>query len=78
MAINTTNGRLSMMELDLDYEPGLPMSPGALGLDDQQQLLWGFPEILWGAGAAVAEFWCALTGKSGFTGGAEIDVFSAQ
>lgn len=48
MAITTDNGKLAIMEYDQDVEPGLPMSPGTLGQDDQQQLLWGFPEILWG------------------------------
>lgn len=48
MPISTDNGKLAIMELDQDYEPGLPLSPGTLGQDDQQQLLWGFPEILWG------------------------------
>lgn len=43
----TDNGKLAIMELDQDYEPGLPLSPGILGQDDQQQLLWGFPDILW-------------------------------
>jgi hypothetical protein len=47
----TDNGKLAVMEWDQDYEPGLPLSPGALGQDDQQQLLWGIPEVLWGAGA---------------------------
>ena len=42
------------MEWELYWEPGLPMSPGALGQDDQQQLLWGYPGILWGAVAAIA------------------------
>ena len=48
MPISTDNGKLAAMELDTDWEPGLPLSPGAIGLADQQQLLWGFPEILWG------------------------------
>lgn len=47
MAIATDTGKLSMMEFDLVFEPGLPLSPGTLGTDDQQQLLWGFPEIAW-------------------------------
>lgn len=47
MAIATDNGRLAVMELDADWEPGLPLSPGVLEQDDFQQLLWGFPEILW-------------------------------
>lgn len=55
MPISTDNGKLAIMELDQDYEPGLPLSPGALGQDDQQQLLWGFPEILWAAAAAAPD-----------------------
>ena len=54
MAITTDNGKLAMLEIDQDYEPGLPLSPGTLGQDDDQQLLWGFPEILWGVAAALA------------------------
>lgn len=56
MAITTTNGKLAIMELDQDYEPGLPISPGTLGQDDQQQLLWGFPEILWGPAVALVYY----------------------
>ncbi len=48
MAISTINGKLAVMELEDVWEPGLPLAPGALGQDDQQQFLWGFPEILWG------------------------------
>ncbi len=47
MPITTDNGKLALMELDQDWEPGLPLSPGTLEEDDQQQLLWGFPEISW-------------------------------
>lgn len=49
MAITTDNEKLAMMELNAPWEPGLPMSPGTLGQDDKQQLLWGYPGILWGA-----------------------------
>lgn len=52
MPITTDNGKFAVMEWDQDYEPGLPLSPGAFGQDDQQQLLWGIPEILWGEPAA--------------------------
>ena len=48
MAISTTNGKLAVMEWCQVWEPGLPISPGSLGQDDQQQLLWDFPENLWG------------------------------
>ena len=49
MAIDTVNKKLAMMELGQIWEPGLPISPGALGQDDQQQLLLGYPGILWAA-----------------------------
>lgn len=64
MAITTTNGKLAIMELEQVYEPGLPISPGTLGQEDQQQLLWGFPEILWGAAAVPNNpgmFWQAAS-----------------
>lgn len=47
MAITTDTGKLAVMEWDDYWEPGLPLSPGTLDQGDQQQLLWGFPEILW-------------------------------
>ena len=47
MAIDTNNKKLAVMELDQAYEPGLPLSPGVFGQDDKQQLLWGYPGILW-------------------------------
>ena len=47
MAIDTDNKKLAVMEWGIDYEPGLPISPGAFGQDDKQQLLWGYPGILW-------------------------------
>ena len=52
MAIGTTNEKLALMEWGQVWEPGLPISPGALGQDDKQQLLWGYPGILWGELAA--------------------------
>lgn len=54
MAITTTNGKLAVMEWDNYSEPGLPISPSTLGQNDQQQLLWDFPEILWGAQVVIA------------------------
>lgn len=47
MAISSVNGKLAIMEFDEVYEPGLPISPGTIDQADQQQFLWGFPEILW-------------------------------
>lgn len=53
MAIDTINKKLAVMEWDNLLEPGLPISPGTLGEDDQQQLLWGYPGILWSGAVAV-------------------------
>jgi hypothetical protein len=47
--IATATGKLAIMELDVDWEPGLPLSPASLDQAARQQLLWGFPEVLWGA-----------------------------
>lgn len=47
MAITTDNEKLAVMEWGQVWEPGLPLSPGALGTDDLQQLLWGYPGVLW-------------------------------
>lgn len=47
MAITTINQKLSVMEWGIIYEPGLPISPGTLGQNDKQQLLWGYPGVLW-------------------------------
>lgn len=48
MAITTDTGKLAVMRLTQVWEPPLPLSPGAIDQADRQQLLWGFPEILWG------------------------------
>lgn len=56
MAISTINDKLAVMSMGNVLMPNLPMSPGTLGQDDQQQLLWGYPGVLWGAAAAVADF----------------------
>ena len=42
MAINTANEKLSMMEWCSVWEPGLPISPGAIGVDDQFQFIWDY------------------------------------
>lgn len=49
MAIDTTNKKLGLINLMMPFQPNLPVSPGSLGQDDKQQLLWGYPGILWGA-----------------------------
>ncbi len=54
MAIATDNGKLAIMEFGQVWEPGLPFSGiGAIDQADQQQFLWGFPEVLWAAAVAA-------------------------
>lgn len=55
MAITTDNEKLAVMSMGNICMPNLPMSPGTLDQDDQQQLLWGYPGVLWGA-AVVSDF----------------------
>ena len=55
MAIDTVNKKLAAMEMEDYWEPALPISPGALGQDDQQQLLHGYPGILWAGGGTFDE-----------------------
>lgn len=59
MAIDTDLEKLAVMEMGEYWEPGIPFSPGTLGTDDQQVLLWGFPEVLW-LGEAVDNALLAL------------------
>jgi hypothetical protein len=54
MAIDTINKKLALLSFGQVFQPNLPMSPSTLGQDDRQQLLWGYPGILWSAGAALA------------------------
>lgn len=49
MAIDTTNKKLALMSFRRMGHSHLPISPGTIGQDDQQQLLGGYPGILWGA-----------------------------
>lgn len=53
MAITTTNDKLAVMSFGNTLMANLPMSPGTLGQDDQQQLLWEYPGVLWGAAVAA-------------------------
>lgn len=55
MAISTTNSKLAVMSFGNTLISNLPMSPGTLGQDDQQQLLWGYPGVLWGA-SVISDF----------------------
>lgn len=51
MAITTDNEKLAIMEFGQVFEPGLPLSPGTFDQGHQQQLIWGYPGILWEASA---------------------------
>ena len=55
MAIDTNDEKLALMEWCLPWEPGLPLDEAA-GFDqgDKQQLLLGYPGILWISTTAVA------------------------
>lgn len=53
MAVTTDTEKLAVMEWCQVWEPGLPLSPGTLGTDDQQQLLWGYPGVAWGSPPVV-------------------------
>ena len=54
MAIDTTNEKFALLSFGRSTEPmNIPVSPSSLGADDSQQLLWGYPGILWGAGAVL-------------------------
>jgi hypothetical protein len=73
MAITTSNDKLAVMEMDDYWSPGLPLAPGAFSQGDRQQLLWGYPSVLWGAGGEIVESFCsAMTGMSGMSGGGDI------
>lgn len=47
MAITTNNEKLGVMEWCIPWETGIPLLPGAFGQDDKQQLIWGYPGVLW-------------------------------
>ncbi len=54
MAIDTDNKKLAIMEWGNYWEPGLPLLPGAIfDQGEKQQLLWGYPGILWTEGAIL-------------------------
>lgn len=54
MPIDTDNGKLALLRLSQPWLPPMPFGdegdPDSFGQDDRQQLLWGFPEVLWGEG----------------------------
>lgn len=56
MAIDTDDKKLALMEWDVIWEPGIPLDEtAAFDQGDKQQLLWGYPGILWGEPTEVVE-----------------------
>lgn len=47
MAIDTTNEKLSVMEMEDIWEPAIPLSSLINTRADFQQLIWGYSGILW-------------------------------
>jgi len=47
MAIDTINKKLALLEYEELYQPCLPISSDGLDQADNQQLLAGYPGILW-------------------------------
>lgn len=45
--IDTTNEKLALIEYGDIYQFGMPISADGLDQADNQQLLWGYPGILW-------------------------------
>lgn len=52
MAIDTDTEKLSLIMYQQPYQCSAPISSDGLGQDDNQQFLWEYPGILWGAAAA--------------------------
>ena len=60
MAIDTDNKKFAAITFLQMWMIPMPVSPGALGQDDRQHLLAGYPGILWSPlapGAGVQYFW---------------------
>ena len=47
MAITTDNDKLALIEYGDIFQPGIPISADGLDQADDQQLLWGYPGVLW-------------------------------
>jgi hypothetical protein len=47
MVITATNSKLALMSWQQPWLLPLPISSDGLGQADTQQLLWGYPGILW-------------------------------
>jgi len=47
MAINTVNEKLALISLLQPWNVPIPISADGIDQADQQQLLWGYPGLLW-------------------------------
>ena len=48
MAVDTTNEKLALMSWTQPWQWPMPISADGLDQADNQQLLWGYPGVLWG------------------------------
>ena len=60
MAIDTNNEKLALISLLQPFNTPVPISSDGLDQADKQHLLWGYPGILWSAGAAIRAFGAAV------------------
>lgn len=51
----TTQGQFALLVFGRTTDPAnIPVSSGPFAQAEQQVLLWGYPDILWGAGVIIA------------------------
>ena len=67
MAITTSDDKLAIMEWDNIWEPGIPMLPNTpFDQGNKQQLLWGYPGVLWPT-PILAAIVCSLVSINSLT-----------
>lgn len=59
----TSNEKLAFLEWCIPWESGLPVTSVAFDRRDKQQLLWGYPDILWGGGVVPYYYTNLLAGR---------------
>lgn len=52
--MDTPQKQFAALSFNAPFLPSVPFSLGTIEQDDQQQLQWGYPGILWGAAAVLA------------------------
>ncbi len=53
MSIDNYNEKLGLIHFLQPYQPPMLDVGGSLDRDDRQQLIWGYPGILWGSRPAI-------------------------